>query len=187
MSISPKRGIGTSVTRIWTFTALYVIALAGSLSYLIYVFATAPTFGSNPECNDTIKYVLFGINISATNSVIRWLFVAGFGFIMLGFALWLLFAARGLCSMICGCFRGENGGLGSVQSSNDHPRRRKPFWTVVGHTLGSVYVIVMLELIIRRNQLGPGINEWTFGQVLAMMMLVGPLIELTSSMLGEKD
>jgi hypothetical protein len=106
---------------------------------------------------------------------------------MLGFAIWLLCAAGALCSMIGGCFRGENGGLGSVQSSNDHPRRRKPFWNVVGHTIGSVYVIVMLELIIRRNQLGPGINQWTFGQVLAMMMLVGPLIELTSSMLGEKD
>lgn len=163
----------------WAFAALYFIALIGSLSYLIYVFATAPTFGSQPECNNNIKYVLFGINISATNPVIRWLFVASFGLIMLSSAIWLLCAAGALCCM--------NRGLDTVQSSNGHSRDRKPFWTVVGHTIGSVYVIVMLELIIRRNQLGPGINEWTFGQVLAMMMLVGPLIELTSSVIGEKD
>jgi hypothetical protein len=48
--------------------------------------------------------------------------------------------------------------------------------------LGRIYVISMLEAILRRNDLGPGIEAWTFGQVLAMMMLIGPLVEVVSAL-----
>jgi hypothetical protein len=212
ISITPKKGILGGAIRIWTFSTLYVIALAGSLGYLTYVFATAPTFGSNPECNSTVKYVLFGINIPATNPVIRWIFVASFGVILLGFAFWLMFAAGALCSNACDCVgcctdsddeeSSHELSTNTATRTNTLPRRssnrserpstrsrkkRKSFIYIIGHEIGCIYAIVMLELIIRRNALGPGLNDWTFGQVLAMMMLLGPLIELGSSMLGEKE
>lgn len=46
-------------------------------------------------------------------------------------------------------------------------------------------MMVMLELMIRRNELLPSIADWTFGQVLAMMMLIGPLTESASLLLGK--
>jgi len=45
----------------------------------------------------------------------------------------------------------------------------------------------MLELMIKRNNLGPGAGLWTFGQVLAMVLLIGPLIELLALLLGKVD
>ncbi|KAL4860772.1 hypothetical protein BDV12DRAFT_204700 [Aspergillus spectabilis] len=55
---------------------------------------------------------------------------------------------------------------------------------LLGHLGARVYIVVMLELIIKRNELLPGITEWTFGQVLAISMLIGPVIELLSLILG---
>jgi hypothetical protein len=45
---------------------------------------------------------------------------------------------------------------------------------LLGHLGARVYIVVMLELIIKRNELLPGIPEWTFGQGLAISILLGP-------------
>ncbi|OCK83472.1 hypothetical protein K432DRAFT_390377 [Lepidopterella palustris CBS 459.81] len=43
----------------------------GLFFFVIYVFATAAHFGSQPECNAEVKYVVFGIDVPATNPVFR--------------------------------------------------------------------------------------------------------------------
>jgi hypothetical protein len=56
---------------------------------------------------------------------------------------------------------------------------------MLGRLGASIYMMVMLEMMIRRNELLPSIAEWTFGQVLALSMLIGPLVEFASLLLGK--
>ena len=74
----------------------------------------------------------------------------------------------------------------AVTSEDEDEIRRLPYH-LFGHWAGSAYIIAMLELIIKRNSLQPGIGQWTFGQLLAMVMLVGPVIEIAALLLGELD
>ncbi|RYP14040.1 hypothetical protein DL767_010437 [Monosporascus sp. MG133] len=103
ITINPKGRYPIGQIRFWAFTAFYLVAMAGSLSYFIYVFATAPTFGNQPECNSHTLYVLFGYNISATNVVMRWIFVASFAILLVGFVFYLLIATGVACSSALDC------------------------------------------------------------------------------------
>jgi len=165
--------------------AFYARVTTGSLVYLIYVFATAPTFGDHAECNDRTVYVLFGVDISATSPVLRWMLVGALSILLLILICWLLMVT---CICIDALFgremRGVFAGRGGHEGSN--AKRQSPY-QLVSYLVGTIYLAVMLELMIRRNALAPGLDEWTFGQILAMAMLIGPLIELASLLLGKVD
>jgi hypothetical protein len=190
LSVKPKGRYPMGRIRFWAFNTFYVVAVTGSLSYFIYVFTTAPTFGNQPQCNDQTLYVIFGFNITATNNVIRWIFVASFAVLLLGFGMYLLLMMGAVCSLALGCtsccgITQQDSELPSDEAA-DGPKRRIPYH-LIGHVVACAYIIAMLELIIARNNLGPGARLWTFGQVLAMMMLIGPIIELLSLLLGSLD
>jgi hypothetical protein len=51
---------------------------------------------------------------------------------------------------------------------------------VLANLFARTYVIAMLKLMIQRNDLALGIGVWSFGQVLAMIMLIGPAVEALS-------
>ncbi|KAL2179719.1 uncharacterized protein P884DRAFT_282945 [Thermothelomyces heterothallicus CBS 202.75] len=185
LSARPVGRYRAGVVRHVTFLAFYVLAATGSLVYLIYVFATAPTFGDRPECNSRIVYVLFGVDISATNPVLRWLFVGALAFLLVGLGCSLLFVTCVSVDMMFGHDFRDFFGRGGWDE--DGAKKRPSVYQLVSYVAGTIYLAVMLELMIRRNPLGPGLEEWTFGQVLAMTMLVGPLIELGSLLLGKVD
>jgi hypothetical protein len=44
-------------------SVLHYATILGFFVFLVYIFATAPHFGSLPECNADVKYVIFGIDI----------------------------------------------------------------------------------------------------------------------------
>lgn len=184
ISARPRGHYPTGLVRKHVFTTFYVLVTAGSLAYLIYVFATAPTFGSDPQCNDSTVYVVFGVDIPATNPVLRWMLVAVLAILLLGICCWLLFV---VCVSVDVILRRDPGlhesGIGHKK---ERKLRRVPY-DLVGRLAGTIYLAVMLELMMKRNALAPGADLWSFGQVLAMTMLVGPLIELTSLMLGKVD
>lgn len=136
----------------------YYIGLGGLLSFMVYVFVTSATFGSTPECNGDVKYVLFAVDIQATNYVFRGIFLFSLCSGLLGLLISIIFIFR----MI------------------DAESEKINLYRIIGDLAGRSYIIAMLELIIRHNTLGPGLGEWTFGQLLAMMMLVGPIVELAS-------
>lgn len=177
---------------------LYVFAITAAMGYFIYVFATAPGFGARPECNDGTNYVLFGVNVRATNKVVRWIFVAIFAMLAVGFVAWLLSMTGMLCciALDCCCFKGgrnrpqisndvESGsGHGFGFDSEDKTKLWNELIVMLGQLGACVYMIATLELIIIRNDLLSGLGEWEFGQLLAMMMLLGPLIELMALALG---
>lgn len=186
LSARPRGRYPTGAVRQHVFTAFYVLVTAGSLAYLIFVFATAPGFGDRPECNDSTVYVIFGVNIPATNPVLRWMLVAGLAILLMGIVVWLLIVA---CISVDVVVRGDNPWRAQDGYDDDggDEKHRQRWFELVGRLAGTIYLAVMLELMITRNTLAPGAGEWTFGQVLAMTMLVGPLIELASLLLGKVD
>ena len=176
ISISPKgkHRKGAVHSAIFAFTSLLIVT--GYLIWLIYVFSTAPGFGANPDCNKYTIYVIFGANIKATNIVFRWVCVAGFGSVLLASGIWVAI-------QVFTCCRASRKGYEQAED----PTTSTPFYSLFGHWAASAYIIAMLELIIKRNSLKPGIGEWTFGQLLAMVMLVGPLIEISALILRKLD
>lgn len=172
ISVSPKGRYRKGPIRTAIFASGYWLVGTGYLVWLIYVFSTAPRFGASPECNKYTIYVIFGANIEANNDVFRWIFVAGFGGVLLG---WVIVQAFTCCRV-------------SYEALEESGKETGGFpFHLLGHWAGSAYIVAMLELIIKRNRLQPGIGEWTFGQLLAMVMLVGPVIELIAWILGKVD
>jgi len=57
-------------------TILYFLGLFLFFAFNLYVWITAPRFGSQPERNASTIYVSFGADINPTNNVIRWILVA---------------------------------------------------------------------------------------------------------------
>lgn len=175
ITISPKGHYPLGVVRTAIFNTCYNIVAIGYLVWLIYVFATAPTFGEHPECNHQTIYVIFGANVGATVAAFRWLVVAGFACVLFVECIWATystFTCRKLSRML--------------QEASEQELRRFPP-SLLGHWAASAYIIGMLELMIQRNSLAPGIGLWTFGQVLAMVMLIGPVIELVGDIAGKLD
>lgn len=183
LAVRPRGKYPTSAAREYVSLLLYVVVSAGSLIYLIYVFATAPTFGDHPECNDSVVYVLFGVNLSATSPVLRWLFVAVFSVMLLGLSIWLLIIS---CAGLDAMLRGTRGQTRQKLRAPEQAHKRD-IYQAVAYLAGTAYLAAMVELMIQRNKLEPDEEEWTFGQVLAMMMLIGPVIELMSMLLGKLD
>ena len=72
--------------------------------YAFYVWATAPTFGTTPECNNEIKYIFFFRSVRATVGWLRNLWMTG-----LGATLGLMILVP-LASCLCLCFLGSGGG-----------------------------------------------------------------------------
>jgi hypothetical protein len=53
---------------------------------------------------------------------------------------------------------------------------------VLSYTGFSIYSIVSLEQIISRNWVSEEENEWTFGQLLALFLLLGPALNFVDAM-----
>jgi len=165
-----------SIVRLLASTWLYYLATCGFLASAIYLFAKAPTYGSQPECNKTVIFVIFGVNIHATSAIFRWIMVASLSCVLLGTVVYCIVVS-------CMCLHGREISSGSAEDSEDRPQKGFPYH-LIGRLGGSAYIIAMLELIIKRNSVSPQERVWTFGQVLAVVMLVGPLIEILSLILG---
>jgi len=170
ISLSPKAHHSRGRISSHTFRTLQLLTICGFLAWDIHLFATAPTYGSQPYCNGSVKYVIFGVNVPATSPIFRWILVATFGALLIP-AIFVVIGSFWCADVLVS----ELGGDDDVEIT--------PWYRLIGHLMGRSYIIVMIELMIKRNKVSREENEWTFGQVLAMVMLVGPLIELVSLLL----
>ena len=57
---------------------------------------------------------------------------------------------------------------------------------LIGHLLFVTYGTVMLELTIKRNNVTPGKNVWSFGQIVTMVITVGGINEVVHFFLGKE-
>ncbi|KAK3361415.1 hypothetical protein B0T24DRAFT_641566 [Lasiosphaeria ovina] len=179
---------------------LHYLGLLGFFIFQIYVFATAPTFGPQPECNDGVRYVLFGIDTPATSPAFRGLFIAMFAIMLFVSVLSLLrdesdesdenkgdyimgkileTVLRLLCFGEGAIFLLLMAFFAKMKKSRQEDDGKEGY-KLLGEVVGRSYVIVMLELIIHRNSDSSTANEWGFGQILSMVLLLGPLAELVS-------
>jgi hypothetical protein len=51
--------------------ALFYFGYFAFLVFMIYIAVHAPEFGSDPECNSKVVFILFGVNIPATSLAFR--------------------------------------------------------------------------------------------------------------------
>jgi hypothetical protein len=178
-SLQPSRKHARSEVRQRLAIGLYYMGMLGFCIFVIIVFTTANRFGPNPQCNALTLYVLFGFDISATNYEFRWLFITVIILALVGI---LTTSGHGVAyfkdllkrSGRPGYSRLLGGGLLCIYC------RASPTQNALD-LAGRAYIVAMLEIIIRRNHVETDGSRWSFGQILAMMMLIGPLIEIISS------
>ncbi|KAL2126200.1 hypothetical protein VTI74DRAFT_1481 [Chaetomium olivicolor] len=182
--ISPKK---SPWIRFWMNSLLIICAVSAFIAFNVYVWIRAPDFGSQPECNSTVVYVLFGNSINATNPIFRYIILAtlaaipGFFviFLILGLPCWIM--ACCLCREDMHCKRNPVPLLfDRDDTSEDGP---KPVnWThemvqIMAYMAFSIYAIVSLEQMISRNRVSEEESQWTFGQIIALFLLLGPTVD----------
>src|SRR5262249_36947873 len=92
--------------QLWVNIFLIIVAVCGFIAFNVSVWVTAPSFGSQPECNSSTVYVVFGVSITATNTVFRYIILATLAIIPALFAIVLLLGLP-CWAMACCCIRGK--------------------------------------------------------------------------------
>lgn len=209
--VSKGRYAGLGPLRLYFFAAIQVLALAAFAAFNIYVWVTAPNFGSQPQCNKNTVYVVFGISITATSLVFRYIILGTLGAVVACYAITFTCMLPCLCGLVA--YRRRNPGTGNRavgQSSGwgnwfvegnpsvyhdcheppnmlRGPALLKYSLNKVAYCAFCIYLIVSLEQTIHRNLLDPEEKGWTFGQVIAIFLLLGVANELLNVLLASWD
>ncbi|KAJ5310044.1 uncharacterized protein N7443_002505 [Penicillium atrosanguineum] len=165
--ISKGRYAGFGPWRLWFFAVIQIIALAAFIAFNVYLWVTAPQFGAQPTCNPDTVYVVFGVSIKATSPVFRYIILGSLGSIAAGFVLVFTYAE-------------EHERLHG-QALRNYTLNRLAYFGLC------IYLIVSLEQTIQRNNLDPEERGWTFGQVIAIFLLLGVANELFNVVLAKWD
>lgn len=207
--ISKGRYAGFGPWRLWFFAVIQIISLAAFIAFNVYLWVTAPQFGAQPACNPDTVYVVFGVSIKATSPVFRYIILGTLGATAAGFIL--VFTCMLPC--ICGAWvykrrhRGDNGFIQKrnctgnwffqvTRPENEDSEEHEPLHgqALLNFTLNRlayfgfcIYLIVSLEQTIQRNNLDPEEKGWTFGQVIAIFLLLGVANELLNVVLAKWD
>lgn len=206
--ISKGRYAGFGPWRLWFFVMINILGVAAFLAFNVHLWITAPYFGSQPSCNPDTVYVVFGISIKATSPVFRYIILGTLGSGAAGFIL--VFTCMLPC--LCGVWvyrrrhreesarscRTRDFCTWNVRTPNDaeaHDRaERLTGQALLNFTLNKlaycgfcIYLIVSLEQTIARNTLDPEEKGWTFGQVIAIFLLLGVANELLNVVLASWD
>lgn len=208
--ISKGRYAGLGPWRIWFFAVINILALAAFLAFNVYLWVTAPNFGSQPECNPDTIYVVFGVSIKATSPVFRYIILGTIGASAAMFILIFTCMLPCLCGLWIRRRRRRVNRTGEMsqtrgwikwfmsasttESTNEDPPKRLAGQALLNYTLNRaaycglcIYLIVSLEQTIQRNTLDPEEGGWTFGQVIAIFLLLGVANEFLNVILASWD
>jgi hypothetical protein len=195
-------GIATSTTGKYnsTQTRFRVLAITSWCSMIAFfylvlrVWTTAPTFGSQPECNYWTFYVLMGASVRATSPWLRWLIVT---LVCLAILNFLINTTRAVASL---GFSTRRRNLSTTSIDSDSTRgpniitRCLPCSTttsmqknpgIIVRVFASIYSVIMLELMIRRNPSSDQENIWSFGQIISLLITLMTVNEVIHFVLGE--
>lgn len=204
--ISKGRYAGFGPWRLWFFAVIQIISLAAFIAFNVYLWVTAPQFGAQPTCNPDTVYVVFGVSIKAASPVFRYIILGSLGTVAASFVL--VFTCMLPC--ICGAWYSNRRGrrddgrerrcanwylewnTPKGQDAEEHERLHGQ--ALRNYTLNRlayigfcIYLIVSLEQTIQRNNLDPQERGWTFGQVIAIFLLLGVANELFNVVLAKWD
>ncbi|KFY47860.1 hypothetical protein V496_10407 [Pseudogymnoascus sp. VKM F-4515 (FW-2607)] len=161
-------------------------------SFNVYIWATAPHFGSQPECNRSTIYVVFGVSIKATSPIFRWIILGTFTLVLAGLVIYVILGIPYLIAMYYRSkhVRRRTYNYDSEDSEDGmlHGDKRvsRPIH-LAGNTAFSIYTIISLEQTISRNNLSSDERKWTFGQAIALFLLLGPVIEIVNLVISSID
>ena len=174
--VSPAR----KLIWVWGWTLSSLVYAAWSL----YVYAKAPTFGPDSECNNTTVLVLFWVSIRATVLWFRILYFVGAGFSLV---LLLMIHIPSSIATICIFLRVPFNTLWQPHQQ-EFPRPSIPFRDrverMIKFVIPQTFTISWAEIMIKRNHVGQGEYVWTFGQTLALVLLLGPALAIISYLLS---
>ncbi|KAJ5098818.1 hypothetical protein N7532_005819 [Penicillium argentinense] len=207
--ISKGRYAGFGPWRLWFFAIIRIVALGAFIAFNAFLWVTAPHFGSQPECNLDTVYVVFGVSIKAVSPVFRYIILGTLGVVAGTFVL--VYS----CLMPCLCVKWvrqrrhmKKVGLAgqkrsrvrwfvsssSAENTDDGPPQRLSGQALLNFTINKaaycsvcIYLIVSLEQTIQRNTLDSEEEGWTFGQVIAIFLLLGVGNELLNVILASWD
>lgn len=208
--ISKGRYAGFGPWRLWFFALINILALAAFIAFNVYLWITAPHFGSQPSCNPDTVYVVFGVSIKATSPVFRYIILGTLASGAAGFILVFTCMLPCLCGMwvyrrrhpprstqssrIRDCFKWNVQESSDTETQASDPAKRLTGQALLNFTLNKlaysgfcIYLIVSLEQTIARNTLDPEEKGWTFGQVIAIFLLLGVANELLNVVLASWD
>lgn len=148
-----------------TFSALY--------AYYLYILAVVPSLGDTPECNKHTVLVVLGANVSATNPVLRCMLALQ--------VLWALAHQLDHVGLLlprsCRKLYARLEGFASAVTLYPEEGARRP--TTAGRLAGRAYVVVMLELMLRRNNVawtGERVR-WGHSQGVVLGLGIGPALD----------
>lgn len=211
--ISKGRYSGFGPWRLWFFATIQILSLAAFISFNVYLWVKAPTFGSQPVCNADTVYVVFGVSIKATSPVFRYIILGTLASTALCFILAFTCIAPCLCGIWMRQRRDSRGDdqqsrkrgcvkwylrTSRTSKATDEQSQRSPKrlsgQALLNFTVNKaaycgfcIYLIVSLEQTIQRNNLSPEEKGWTFGQVIAIFLLLGVANELFNVVLANWD
>ncbi|KIM26811.1 hypothetical protein M408DRAFT_177930 [Serendipita vermifera MAFF 305830] len=159
-------------------------SVLGSLALIcfsFYVWANAPTFGPQPECNSKVLYVILFFPVSATATWLRAVLIAGLGVLSLAFLIflvllpWLLYARK----LFSDTYKSLPSDSGSVFVDEEDLNTKG----IAVRLVSSVFGIITLEMTVKANNVDEE-DVWSFGQILAVVLLFSSLNELLHFFLG---
>jgi hypothetical protein len=141
-----------------------------SVVFGLIVWVHVDTYGTTPGCNlnSSVKFVLFGHSIIATSRGLR------------GYSIFT-FAFLGFCLPFIGIYLALITPPTAEERQNDRDNEWLG-WVWTGIMVPSwILEVVTIEQIIRRNGFSQATDQWTYGQVFAMILLIGPVFDLGSA------
>ncbi|KAH9958815.1 hypothetical protein BC827DRAFT_1269263 [Russula dissimulans] len=180
--------------RMKSFIAVQTFSTVVFTVWLLYVWIKDSSFGSQPECNHLVKYVLFFANVRATVTWLRVLFII----YLVTTACTLVFRFGVILSVFLEEFR-ENirdkvrKAVGGAERQEQQEQQERPEQgdgngtTVRAYVnlsvVSAVYGIATLELIVQRNRsnIQPGEGAWGFGQIIALILILGSMIDIVAT------
>ncbi|KAH8693681.1 hypothetical protein BGW36DRAFT_429720 [Talaromyces proteolyticus] len=166
--------------RLYVWIGIKVSAGCVFIVFATYIWATAKTFGVQPECNASTVYVVFGISIPATSTALRWVMVGTLALTALGTLIGVIMMISFSAFFMWQARRHPND-WETFRYREQRPIEAKSkieqWMGMINTSSVNIYAMVSLEQTIARNNIGPGEKDWTFGQIIAIFMLVGVVNE----------
>jgi len=184
------------------FQLLSVIAFT---AWGLYLWIDVKNYGSQPNCNDQIKYVVLFFTVKATEPWLRGLWIATIVLSAVGLMItfvakaWKLIATKLVeeeeqaeTKLTRGLTPTETPTLPHAETvKGKEETSEKPWYIYVSIPLflSAIYSTIMLELTVRRNaSTGSGVvqidNSWEFGQVLSFVMIFANVNEAVHFLFG---
>lgn len=173
--------------------------------WLLYVWVKGSNFGSQQACNHLVKYVLLFIDIRATVTWLRVLFIVYL--VITAFALLFKFGVivsthmtqlradiyEKLPDIIVSTETRPSTQSSTLQSQErsekENSSGRTGHWYVNLSVIPAVYGVATLELMVHANRsvIQSGENTWGFGQIIAIILTLGIFIDVVVAIRDWRD